>query len=68
MFVLVPSIHVGVHGLFHPLIVLPPTASARNEAIIHPDAGVLNPTALCWLHASGFPVLDSKAEQTVGGT
>lgn len=65
MFVLVPSVHVGVHGLFHPLIILPPAASARNEAIIHPDAGVLNPSAL---HASGIPVLDSKAEQTVGGT
>lgn len=34
MFVLVPSAHIEVHGLFHSLIISPPAASAENEVII----------------------------------
>lgn len=34
MFVLVPSAHIGVHGLFHSLIISPPAASTENEVII----------------------------------
>lgn len=34
MFVLVPSAHIGVHGLFPSLIISPPAALAENEVII----------------------------------
>lgn len=34
VFVLVPSAHTDVHGLFHSLVISPPAAWAENEVII----------------------------------
>lgn len=72
VFVLVPSAHIGVHGLFHSLIISPPAASAENEVIIQQAVqGFPNQTDCeepCF-HSSGIPVaVNSTAQPATGGT
>lgn len=71
MFVLVPSAHIGVRGLFHSLIISPPAASAANEVIIQqavrgfPSAQVHSAVFSRLGHSSGAEL---RSPAATGGT
>lgn len=59
VFVLVPSAHIGVHGLFHSLIIAPPAAWAEDEDEVITQQAVQGfPSARCTappFQGSGVP-------------
>lgn len=65
VFVLVPSAHTGVHGLFPSLIILPPAALAENGVIIQQAVRGFPSRVFTAPHSSGARL---PGQQAAGGT